>query len=295
MFSLIYAWINCWVNNREAGDLRRYRAHYDVTVMPPVCDRRQTDTWVRVATQDQGLCSQSGNTSYRQISWSLKAARLGIIMIVTLWNLTGISAALLPRGLSNFRAIGKVETQISRPRDFTRSCGKMSYRLMNISPEVTRMKRLKGHDNTLMSNSSLLHPHPVHQDTYIQISNRDKCKISRHTWKLLCILLAHRNPDSHVRSITVKRVVSPKRDSKTRASDPHKGAVMRKAFLWRQELGLKSPSWRLMKHVDVMRWEYFPHYWSFLRESIGDRWIPLTMDRWFEALMFSFMLAYKIC
>ena len=24
---------NGWVNNREAGDLRRYRAHYDVTVM----------------------------------------------------------------------------------------------------------------------------------------------------------------------------------------------------------------------------------------------------------------------
>ena len=22
-----------WVNNREAGDLKRYRAHYDVTVM----------------------------------------------------------------------------------------------------------------------------------------------------------------------------------------------------------------------------------------------------------------------
>ena len=33
MFSLIYVWINGWVNNREAGDLRRYRAHYDVTVM----------------------------------------------------------------------------------------------------------------------------------------------------------------------------------------------------------------------------------------------------------------------
>ena len=32
-FSLIYASMNCWVNNREAGDLRRYRAHYDVTVM----------------------------------------------------------------------------------------------------------------------------------------------------------------------------------------------------------------------------------------------------------------------
>ena len=26
-------WINGWVNNREAGDLRRHRAHYDVAVM----------------------------------------------------------------------------------------------------------------------------------------------------------------------------------------------------------------------------------------------------------------------
>ena len=33
MFSLICAWINGWVNNGEAGDLRPYRAHYGVTVM----------------------------------------------------------------------------------------------------------------------------------------------------------------------------------------------------------------------------------------------------------------------
>ena len=33
MFSLICAWINGWVNNRDAGDLRRYSVHYDVTVM----------------------------------------------------------------------------------------------------------------------------------------------------------------------------------------------------------------------------------------------------------------------
>ena len=33
MFSLIWVWINSWVNNREAGDLRRYRAHCDVIVM----------------------------------------------------------------------------------------------------------------------------------------------------------------------------------------------------------------------------------------------------------------------
>ena len=33
MLSLICAWMNRWVNNREAGDLKRYRAHYDVIVM----------------------------------------------------------------------------------------------------------------------------------------------------------------------------------------------------------------------------------------------------------------------
>ena len=32
IFSLICVWINDWVNNREAGDFRRYRAHYDVIV-----------------------------------------------------------------------------------------------------------------------------------------------------------------------------------------------------------------------------------------------------------------------
>ena len=46
----------------------------------------------------QGLYSLSGKTSYRQISWSLKAARLDVEMVVSLSNLTGNSAA----------AIGKV-------------------------------------------------------------------------------------------------------------------------------------------------------------------------------------------
>ena len=32
-FSLICVWINGWVNNRQAGDVRRYRGHYDVIVM----------------------------------------------------------------------------------------------------------------------------------------------------------------------------------------------------------------------------------------------------------------------
>ena len=33
MLSLICSWRKGWVNNRDAGDLRSYRAHYDVTVM----------------------------------------------------------------------------------------------------------------------------------------------------------------------------------------------------------------------------------------------------------------------
>ena len=36
MFSLICTRIYCWVNNREAVDLRRHRAHYDAMVMIPM-------------------------------------------------------------------------------------------------------------------------------------------------------------------------------------------------------------------------------------------------------------------
>ena len=33
LWCFLCAWINDWVNNCEAGDLRRHRAHYDVIVM----------------------------------------------------------------------------------------------------------------------------------------------------------------------------------------------------------------------------------------------------------------------
>ena len=38
--------------------------------------------------ETQGLYSLSGKTSYCQISWSLEAARLDVMIIVSLWNLT---------------------------------------------------------------------------------------------------------------------------------------------------------------------------------------------------------------
>ena len=84
----------------------------------------------------QGVYSLSGKTSYRKISWSLEAARFGFKLFQSLWNLAGTSAALLPRCLSNFRAIRPLQHPISRLRDFARFGGKTSYRLVNRGPEV---------------------------------------------------------------------------------------------------------------------------------------------------------------
>ena len=53
----------------------------------------------------QGLYSLSGKTSYRQISWSLEAASLCVIMIVSRWNLTGISAEVPVKFQSNWKSL----------------------------------------------------------------------------------------------------------------------------------------------------------------------------------------------
>ena len=45
VFSLICAWINGWVNNREAGDLRLYRALHDVTAIMKCSMQYQFAVW----------------------------------------------------------------------------------------------------------------------------------------------------------------------------------------------------------------------------------------------------------
>ena len=61
MFSLICAWINAWVNNREAGDLRRHRAHYDVVVMR--C-RLINENMLKFCNNDiDGIVPDSSNSS----------------------------------------------------------------------------------------------------------------------------------------------------------------------------------------------------------------------------------------
>ena len=88
--------INGWVNNREAGDLRRHRVHYDVTVM--------TITSLSLYSTKR--------TSYRKISfsWSLVAARFGFIVFQSFWNLTCTLAAALWICLTIFRAITIIKT-----------------------------------------------------------------------------------------------------------------------------------------------------------------------------------------
>ena len=42
MFSFIRVWTNGWINNRDAGDLRPHRVHYDVIVIIAFQCRRST-------------------------------------------------------------------------------------------------------------------------------------------------------------------------------------------------------------------------------------------------------------
>ena len=80
------------------------------------------------------LCSLSGRTSYREISWVLEAARFGFKLFQSLWLLTGTSVTVLPQCLSHFRAIQSSQHPVSRLRDFTKCCSKMPARLVNRGP-----------------------------------------------------------------------------------------------------------------------------------------------------------------
>ena len=79
----------------------------------------------------RGIYFINRRASYRKISWRLEAARFGFRRFQSLWNLTGTSAAALPRCPSNFRAMRLFWYPISWLRDFTRFGGKTCYRLVN--------------------------------------------------------------------------------------------------------------------------------------------------------------------
>ena len=65
----------------------------------------------------------------------IRARHLVFRIVRSLWNLTGTSAAVLPMCLSNFKAIRQFKVPISWLRDFTRSYGKTSFRILRRGPE----------------------------------------------------------------------------------------------------------------------------------------------------------------
>ena len=110
MFSLMYAWFNVWVNNGDAGGLRRPRAHNDVTVMIEIyiaCFRNLVlvplndtiewhcsaihflhdityDTMITVAKLNSLNSQQTTNVSPSQASYGMPVVRIleGIARVV---------------------------------------------------------------------------------------------------------------------------------------------------------------------------------------------------------------------
>ena len=74
MFSLICVWINDWVNNREAGDLRRYRVQYDVILMNqwPSVRRNHTQADAIKPIFSHNVCVFHSNTTSDAISRGIK-------------------------------------------------------------------------------------------------------------------------------------------------------------------------------------------------------------------------------
>ena len=74
-FSLICAWINGWANTREAGDLRRHRAHYDFSVM-----KKKSGKYKVASTLSQTHC-------IKMIHWINKQfITIAIILKITMPN-----------------------------------------------------------------------------------------------------------------------------------------------------------------------------------------------------------------
>ena len=111
MFTLICTRINGWVNNREAGDLRRHRAHYDVIVMPnsgfmPNTPNTGLSTF---GTCDKPLRDASPESMTTQFIWSISQIPQCIIQIshkaplcnrnvhisVTKWSIVGYRTSAL--------------------------------------------------------------------------------------------------------------------------------------------------------------------------------------------------------
>ena len=95
MFSLICVWINGWVNNREAGDLRRPRAHYDVIVMTIIGAKAACDYC------DNGTTACLPNIF---IYISIFCNIYGFVQIFTRHQLCWYNSMIYPREIPSFNS-----------------------------------------------------------------------------------------------------------------------------------------------------------------------------------------------
>ena len=86
-------------------------------------------------SRHHGAVSASNKISYHKISQRFESARSVFRILPSLWNLTGDSAAVLLRRMSNFKSIRHVKHAISWLRNFVRFDRSPSYLILKRSPD----------------------------------------------------------------------------------------------------------------------------------------------------------------
>ena len=92
IFPLICVWINDYVNNREAGDWRRHRGHYDVTAMKCLTLISDTGWAIDISKHKENFHITDyllGESTYRaicSIAWYLTGLLSGLSVQLLLWT-----------------------------------------------------------------------------------------------------------------------------------------------------------------------------------------------------------------
>ena len=79
MFSLMCAWLDEWVNNGQAGDFKRHRAHYDVTV---IYGQIVFDVFLPVCRFDGARANHNGKLCIFQVNQKCSSAIKYFIQII---------------------------------------------------------------------------------------------------------------------------------------------------------------------------------------------------------------------
>ena len=93
MFLLICTWTNGWANNRDAGDLRRHRAHHDVTVID--CSSfirhlwqstKKHIKWSSKVLDENNIIRAYNHTTYIKRSYSASQVSCTHVLVVWIYS-----------------------------------------------------------------------------------------------------------------------------------------------------------------------------------------------------------------